>query len=382
MAEHNFKNLLLVFISTNIILVFYQLMILPGAIVPAMDGAKYLQMTQSFITGHFVQVEFPFSQRILAPYLASLLSFKDINISFKIINWLAFNVTTIILVMTWQRFAVPLIAMLFGISWLLFNPMGMQLYYNYVISTDTLGYLFCAVLIAIIFSRRYYYLLLIAPLGTLERESFIAAVAMLFITEMLFLFKHKKIMPVFVIFIALSLSIYANYLTHHHWFAGAAGSSIQTLQHFVLLRITDPLSILKWLCAILLAIGGVPALIHKCDLEIFQDHRLFALSLISVTYLLFGLLAGTDMTRIIFDGMPYIMTAVFLFAAKNQAFTLSRMMVLYIQSGLALLVGYGLWPAFIDYAKSPLEVWQVFLTLVFGYVITWYFARRFANPLK
>lgn len=358
----------LLILCVNIILICYQLMIKSTPCFPGNDCHYYAVMTQAFITHQNITVVFPFNQRILLPFLVSLLPFHSISTSYSVINWVSINIALVMLIVVWARLKVPQLLIVWGLLWMLFNRAGIPFFFRDVVNTDVLGYVFNAVLIWIIIKRNYYYLILLAPLAVLQRESFLVSLFIIVIVEMVRFFDKKEKMPLVLSIFALILGIGANHLTNSGFFYPGEGSSLSTVFVWLKTRFEHPIMLLQWLCAIAMVVGGLPMLLKYFSRFTAKDTALMNLLLISLSFLGFGLVAGTDVTRIIFDGIPFIITACFYIAAQSMI-DVRVIARVYLLSAFMLCLEYSL-PLWVEYLTHQRQIYVYTLSIGFAYILT------------
>jgi hypothetical protein len=145
------------------------------------DGNDYEVIYNNFVErkGEY-QVAFPFNSRILVPYLASKMGTGDIIEDFYLVNLLFSLAAIFVLFMLWQDLGFELKWFFFGFFWLLFHWTGMiRLNAFDPITVDLPLYLFQGLFLWIILKRKFAWLLLLGPLATLQKESFIAILGVL-----------------------------------------------------------------------------------------------------------------------------------------------------------------------------------------------------------
>ncbi|MCU0338669.1 MAG: hypothetical protein MUE30_02200 [Spirosomaceae bacterium] len=124
------------------------------------------------------QVRFPFHTRILGPWMAAQMPFGSIEANFIWLNGIFVILTVALLVWYWQqlRFRAELIAI--GLFWVLFHWKGLvRMYLPDPVTVDVTGYFFQAVwLVAVTRKWPFWVLWLTASLGALQKESFLVVV--------------------------------------------------------------------------------------------------------------------------------------------------------------------------------------------------------------
>lgn len=279
------------------------------------DGNDYEGIYNSFIDNtdkHLVS--FPFNSRVLVPYLASKMGTGDIIEDFYIVNLLFSLASVFVLFLLWRELGFELKWFFFGFFWLLFHWTGMiRLNAFDPITVDLPLYLFQALFLWIIIKRKFGWLLLLGPLATLQKESFIA---ILVILSAYGLYHNRKeddsYFDLKVIITALLLSIGIKQLANLYFPPLESGrGAIITILYHIREMVYHPFKILRWTAAFFVAFGPfLIATLFELRKRRYYDNRRNMLIIFSVLYALFGIFAGGDMTRIIYLGFPFIMTLV------------------------------------------------------------------------
>jgi len=282
---------------------------------PAFDGNDYHQ-AYDYFTGQVddYKVPFPFHGRILVPWLASLIGSGDAIGDFQWINLLFSLLAVWVLFKLWRQLGLELPWFILGFGWLLFHWTGMiRLNAFDPITIDVPLYLFQGLFLLILFNRKFKWLLLLGPIACIQKESFLGILVLF--TAFGWYHNHKRQEGYFDlkwIVASLLLSFGASQLTQFYFPPAEAGkNSIITLLYHAREVIMEPMKLLRWLLAAFMAFG--PFLIagaFKAGQRRHYDLRKNLLWLFSILYLLYGILAGGDMTRIVFLGFPFIMTAI------------------------------------------------------------------------
>ena len=280
---------------------------------PAFDGNDYRQAYEYF-TGQQenYEVSFPFNQRILVPWLASQLG-TDIISSFQWINLIFTMLAVWVLFMLWRKLGLELPLFLIGFGWLLLHWTGIvRLNAFDPITVDLPLYVFQGLFLLILLNRKFFLLLVLGPLACLQKESFIGLLTILTI----YAWYHNRnqqdeYFDFRWILGALVLSIGASQAAQYFFPALETDkNSIITLLYHAKEVVTEPLKLVRWLLAAFMAFG--PFLIAGVITGSRRRHydlRKNLLLIFGLLYLAYGILAGGDMTRIIFLGFPFIMTA-------------------------------------------------------------------------
>ncbi|MDJ1501067.1 hypothetical protein [Xanthocytophaga agilis] len=300
---------------------------------PLMDGNQYIKIYY-YLTGKVqnYEVAFPFHSRIAIPWLASLLPVATPVIAFQIVN-LIFSLSSVcILTYYWQKITIRPYLIRWGIFWLLFHWTGLIRLNAYdPITVDVPLYFFQTLLLLLLYNRNWIHLWWLAPLATIQKESFPALLIVLVIYGILYnKSTHSKTFPTPIIAGSLFISLILKCVIEQSFPPSTPGNPVITILYFIKQSLIDPFRIIRWLTGVWVAFGGIVWLAiwqwwkdgnwhyiqksvwqRKYSLPLFRDFHTDLLFLFSVTYLGLSLLAGGDFTRIVFLGYPFIMTYLF-----------------------------------------------------------------------
>lgn len=332
-------NLLLILFSMNFIYFTYwhkQPLLLKNN-HQGWDGIYYYSMYSYFKDGIFTTaIHFPFHNRILEPWLASLLPSDNPIVSFRIINILSINVFIVVMYKVLKQYlslSIFLISIFF--FWLAFHWEGaVRLYIFAPYLIDVPVYLFEAILILIIFSKKYYFLPFIAPFATLQKESFIVFFVVLFAYMIISNYLSRKRivftgLPKFtnqaILFslAAIFISILVKYYSNHYIIEPLLdGSGLKTMIHWMIIRLKDPYSFLRWFAAIFVGFSGILILAILDFKSIFfqKSHAINLIAIYTLLHIVLGLIAGSAMTRIIFIGYPFIMVTLLILIQQEKKY--------------------------------------------------------------
>ena len=277
------------------------------------DGNDYEHIYNYFTESEDTfKVPFPFHQRILVPYLAAQLDTGDIIRDFQWVN-LAFTLLAILVTFSlWRMLGFDLKWIWFGFIWLLFHWSGLiRLNAFDPITVDLPIYAFQGLFLIILFKRKYLHLLWLAPLATSQKESFIG----LMIVLILYAWWHNRktedgYYDPKILGAALGLSIATQFVIDYYFPASREGKgALITIAYHAKEALLNPFELIRWLAAISMAFG--PAIwiaVYQYGKTHRYDNKRNLLVLFSGLYLVYGILAGGDMTRIVFLGFPFILT--------------------------------------------------------------------------
>ena len=280
---------------------------------PLFDG-NYYKDIYYFFTGHSTgyDVPFPFHSRILVPWLASLINSGDIIRDFTMVNFIFMLLSVWMLFILWKGLQIPIKWMIVGFFWLLFHWTGIIRLNTFdPINVDVPLYFFQAFFLWIILRRKFSWLLILSPIATLQKESFIGILVVLALYGW---YHNRKKQDGFFntkpIISALLLSIVTKEALNYFFSPNepSYGSLFHVGLHAVGV-ILEPFKLIRWQLAFFVAFGTflIPAIIQAWRHRLYENRKNLLL-LFSLLYVAYGLLAGGDMTRILFLGFPFIMT--------------------------------------------------------------------------
>jgi len=291
------------------------------------DGTQYFGMFEYFRHGIFTNYLqssplFPFNQRPLGPFLASFLSahfsFSPIR-SFKTLHIFSISATSGLLYFIFvkhigfDRFVSSL-----ALIWLLFNALAytrLAAFYPFLI--DSLAMLALALLLYLVVSNQYIFLPLLTIFSCMIKEQFLAFLIAILAYE---LFKvisgrtteRKRLL---IVSISVLIDISINYYIRHYVII-APGSSFYTMLSLGYQRFKHPLSFVRYVVSYFMAFGafGLSLLYYfkRTWNQILQLDSYRLVGLFSLEFMAFGLLAGSDMDRILWSGFPFLMTMMLL----------------------------------------------------------------------
>ena len=277
------------------------------------DGNDYEHVYNYFIgVEEGFDVPFPFHQRVLVPFLAAQLNSGDIIQDFQWVN-LAFTLLAIAVIFSlWRMLGFDLKWIWFGFIWLLFHWSGLiRLNAFDPITVDIPLYVFQGLFLIVLLKRKFMHLLWLAPLAITQKESFLGLIILLVI----YAWWHNRktedgYYDLKILLAALILSI-GTLLTIEYLFSPstAGKGALITIAYHAKEAILNPFELIRWLAAISMAFG--PAIwltIYRYTKTRSYDNTRNLLVLFSGLYLAYGILAGGDMTRIVFLGFPFIAT--------------------------------------------------------------------------
>lgn len=284
-------------------------------LAPQFDGNDYKQLYQYFTNPAFKEdrsLAHPFNQRILVPFLAALLNSGDIIEDFQYVNLLFTLLAVWVTFMLWRHLGFELKWFIAGFIWLLFHWTGLiRLNAFDPITVDVPIYCIQAFFLLLILKRKFIHLVWFAPLATVQKESFIP----LMIVLLVYAWWHNRktdegFYDLPLIAAGLVMAVVVNSLVNANFIPiDESRSSFVMLAYHAKEAFLNPFEIVRWLSAMAMAFGPALFLAFRHYGKTYRyDNTRNLLLLFSLTYLGFGLLAGGDMTRIIYLGFPFIAT--------------------------------------------------------------------------
>ncbi len=322
----NVLLLLIVIFICSFFLFFWSKTIKPLPCEGASDCVRYNAMFESFKNNSFnVKIEYPYNIRPLAPYLASLLSSNPIE-GFHFLNGISiilfgcsFFAISKILNFTYMEFII-------FVFWFFFHPLGVRLYYYNPIHVDPLCYAFYGWLTYMFINKKRINFLVLLFLSFFAKESFIFIAIISIIAESIFLiyqyYKNKIIhydnaLSILGVLIIIFLYKVIQKTLLIKIFPQAENyeiSSFVTILYFLVSVYKDPKLLIVWIGSFFMATGCFSVLIFgklKNLIKLYRNRELIFLFLGTIGFIVLCLLAGSDMSRIIFNGIIFIICFLF-----------------------------------------------------------------------
>lgn len=274
------------------------------------DAKEYNKVYSFFKTGVESQIPFPFYSRPLIPFLASLIPVGNVSTAFHIINLIFILLSVLTIHSLWNILSIKPWLKWIGFIWLLTHWSGLIRYNLFDhLTVDTPLYFVQPLSLILFFKRKYKWFYLLTPLAILQKESFLAITIVLLCLHIWMerkdwfqLGKHLLFSLMLGVFIQkAALFLLPEQLDQR--------SSFLAILYHGKLALDEPSRFIRWFSAFGSAFGVLPFLI-LFNIKSFklQNQKELTLLILSIMYGLFGLLAGEDMTRILFLGFPFIMT--------------------------------------------------------------------------
>lgn len=283
------------------------------------DGKQYLA-AYDYFKGNTTtyQVKFPFHSRVAVPWLAAQLPTNQPKQAFTWLHWGITLLAMHCLLLSWQALKLPMHLQIVGLGWLLFHWTGIVRFNVYDFATvDVPLYLLHSLLLWLLIRPRWLWLLLpITPWAVAQKESWLAIMLVWALYEGIqqrFFSTKANYRRLGWLVAAVALGVFTKALLNQ-WFVPIGGegkNSIITLLFFVRETLQNPLDLLRWVVAMFVGFGGWWLLAWQ---NVGKPHKslniLPQIIVFSILHLLLGILAGRDMTRIMFLGYPFIMTLI------------------------------------------------------------------------
>jgi hypothetical protein len=328
-------------------LYYWSLIIIPSPCSGLGDCVKYTEMANGFIIGQYNLIDFPFNLRVLTPWFVSLFS-NDALIGFKIVNNLSILLFVIFYFNISRLLALRNIEFFIPLLWFFLHPLGFSLYSVVPQSVDPFTFMLMALITLLFISEKRFLLWVTVFFGLLAKESFLFLALVIIFSELVFSIRKdqnqsKKYLglAIFYIFLIMLAFMIEKLLVTTFLFPQKQPWNITTLDtilYWAKIVIHDPKLIVVWFGAFLCSTGCFSLLLFEMTTLIRtpKEVRLDMFFLFGAAgFILLGLLGGSDMSRIIFNGNLFIMLA-FLFAFKNTFISIKKLLLTFIFSLLTL----------------------------------------------
>jgi hypothetical protein len=353
---------------------------------PLADGNEYEKIYDHFRGENpEYQVRYGIHSRVLIPYLASLLPFKNTAQNFFMIN-------TILAVLSLT--GLYFLMQTFGISdqMLVYSVLFFSLHYvgpfrqNALdpINVDMGVYLLEIVFLFLFIEKKYVWLLILVPPAVAVKEVFLALIVVFCVIAVLRrLLYHDNAGSMWWIFAALMLGMISKAALNYYFPSVSPERNSLLVMAFHLREMwLHPEHALRWILALFAAFGPVLFLMIKKPNFAVLDKKDLSVIILSAAVLALSFLGGMDYTRLIFLGFPYIIIAVLKICRpkKNElllAFFLSLILTRFwmvLPEMKGDITAYNAWMP--EYADSKsLLYWTFsvlfFLMLYFGIIFFW-----------
>ncbi|WP_194774253.1 hypothetical protein [Pararhodonellum marinum] len=357
------------------------------------DGNEYAK-AYAYFKGQTPEytVKYPFNVRILVPWMASKMPFDSVQGDFLAVN-LIFSV---LFSFCWF-FAAPMAGLdrlktWIAWFWITFHWVGL-LKANIMdpINVDVPLYLVQVLLFIAFTKEKWIWLLILAPLGTLQKESMLPTLMLLTLYPGLdkLICGNKKAFGLLVVSVLLSFGAFkwaSVYFAEHNGSQNIFLNLITTLAY----RVSHPISFLRWMLAVTLAFGPFIWIwlwkVQKGQWKLDPIQKI--LLPMAPLYVFFSFLAGGDFTRLAFLGSPFLM----LLFLRDVEFTGRQWLLVgllalpamrlweWIPDGGKNFEAYSRW--YPEFAPWPYLAMYLIYTVMVALVSKIYLNQKPASPLK
>lgn len=338
----------LVFSSLLLTYWFLNVNITPTLCAGAADCLRYLDMARSFTNGEYSSIDYPFNLRIMSPWLASIIS-NDVSKGFIWLNGTSalffiifcFKIINLLNLRNLDFWILTL--------WFFLHPLGFGLYFSSTPqSADPLYYAFIGLVTLLFISQKRFLLWTSVSIALLAKESFIFIVFIIVLAEFTYVIstRDKRALPALTsicgaVFVLLIYKIEKN-LIQNFLFSQTQEYEITFLRTilFWLNEIwIDPKRLIVWIGSIFCSTGlfTIFVFLKKYTPKSPLKTRLDVYFILgSFGFIVLGLLAGSDMSRIIFNGNLLIILAI-LISCRNQYHSINELLITLSLSILTVL---------------------------------------------
>jgi hypothetical protein len=314
-----FINIAVIFLSIG---VYWQQPALDYNKCPQCDGVEYHKV-YSYFSGEVedYKVLFSFNSRVFVPWCLSFWAEEDLQKGFWYFNLFFTLLAVNALIYLWIALEIPLYLQIIGIAWMLLHWIGIIRYNQYDwITIDVPLYFFQTLLLIFILKKWYVWLVPLAILATLQKESFIPLLGLFCVWQLYQYYRNQSLISLWAGF-ALVMAIGTKTWVEYSFPAlnGEGKSSIITILFFVRETLQNPLDIVRLGIAFFTGYGILAclALSNLKGKHFYYSPFMILLLLYTILFIAFGVLAGRDMTRIVFLGYPFVMTLILALLKHN-----------------------------------------------------------------
>jgi len=352
-------SLLVVLALTFIAVLYWVIATTPSACYGSGDCVKYSEMAKQFISRDFKSIDYPFNLRVMAPWLASF-SAQNVTDGFIWINAIS---------------AIFFVFMCFGIArklefrnaeffililWFFLHPLGFRFYTAIPASVDPLSYALLGLVTLLFLSEMRIALWVAISFALLAKESFIFIAAIIFVAELLYiaLTRDKRsviaLASAFGAVVTIILYRYVKEFFLTNYFNQSQEweiTTISTITWWANEAWKEPERLLVWIGAFFCSAGLFPVFLSKNIFAVKNptEARVVAFFFLgAIGYFALGLLAGSDMSRIIFNGNLLIISIMLISSKRNNVPLLYLAITFGFSAVFALLYTY-FFPAPFEY---------------------------------
>ena len=281
------------------------------------DANEYVKIYDFFegVTETY-QVRFGIHNRLVIPILASFLPGDQPELSFFLVNSLFAILSLLAIFYLMQSFKINQTFILLSICYFSLHWVG-PFRQNAIdpINVDMAVYFFEVIFLVLFIKRKYWVLLILAPIVIAIKEIFLALLVVFLVVGILwrFFFKDKSI-SIPWIFGILILGISTKVVLNYFYPSVSPGrNSLIVMAFHTREMILNPDHLLRWILSLFAAFGGFLFLIIKKPKKLsFNPENKLILHILTLSVLSLSILGGMDYTRLIFLGFPYVMISIIL----------------------------------------------------------------------
>lgn len=268
------------------------------------------------------KVSFPFNTRILMPWLAAYLPFNDLVTAFVWLNGFFILATIGLLTWIWLKLNIRLFWIAIALFWILFHWKGLvRMYLPDPVTADVGGYFLLTSFLALLLleekklSKAWLNCLfvLIAVLGTLQKEAFIAVLGMTALLNGKNSDTASITKPLLLSFF-LSMAVYCLVVfffsaAYTDWRNNSIVSVLRGMKRYAEhpdLFLSVPVSWFMAYGTFWLALLSTPK--SPPNLLFLRTSRASLLALHFFLWLFLSVFGGGDTARILYNGMPFVLT--------------------------------------------------------------------------
>jgi len=288
---------------------------------PKCDRHEYKKLYDYFEYGSVEQIKFPYFIRPAVPFLAAMLPAADMAFSFHLVNLIFALLSVFFIWKLWRYLNFPPVLLTLGFAWLLLHWSGI-IRYNLMdfITVDVPVYFFEALVLWLFFKKKLKWFFLLTPLTLLVKESFTPVMMVLIAIQ---IFQNRKVggfhsAKPLIFSLIIGIMVQKAYLW---WMPTQLDSptSVMTLFWHLRWAVEDPTRLIRWFAAFGCAYGVLPvAMVLRLRWNDFKNEVQLTLCLLTLVFMFLGLSAGSDMTRIMFLGFPFMMTCFLVFLNEER----------------------------------------------------------------
>lgn len=332
------------------------------------DCVKYLRMSELFADGHSfpAPIEYPFNLRLGTPWLVSLFGVDHVR-SYMWIGVASSVAFMVCFYMVARALGFVAVEFMLVALWFLLHPLGLASFFSVAATVDPLAQAFMGLAALLFLTKKRVAFWLALGIALLVKESFVfvALVAILAELACAVAARHQDRPAMLRAFASclggvcvIVLYKLAETFGLPHIFPKSQPYTITTahiIGWWALQAVRDPNRILVWIAACFCATGFFsvwiagkwpPAEKLADPLEI---RRAAFLALGAAGFAAFGLVAGADMSRIVFTGNVFLI-GFFLYMARARGLAFGQKIPVFLAS-LVLALAYGrFFPSHLEYA--------------------------------